>query len=266
MLNIRNSKAGFTLVEVMVAMAISGVVLASIVKVYSAQLKTHTTQQQVVEMQQTMRAILYLMERDIRMAGYAPQGGLSDPIISIAKNDEIQFVMDITGGETDGLDNDGDGNTDETTAGEEFDGTDNDSDGAVDEADEADESRYGDGDSLDAGEHIRYYICDKDDVEDLKCDEDDIGVLFRNADYGDGAGIHDETLADHIDALTFVYLDENGMTLDDDGAGNVVAGRSQIRSVVVTLTGTVGTNPGAKQKEMSLAAEIKGRNLGLASP
>ena len=239
-------------------MAISGVVLASIYKVYSAQLKTHTTQQQVVEMQQTMRAVLYLMERDIRMAGYAPQGGLSDPIISIANNDEIQFVMDITGGETDGLDNDGDGDTDEITSGEEFDGTDNDSDGAVDEADEADESRYGDGDSLDAGEQIRYY---------LRIDTDPLVLrLIRNADYGDGAGIKDEVVAEKIDSLNFVYLDENGTTLDDDGAGNVVAGRSQIRSVVVTLTGTFGTNPGAKQKEMSLAAEIKCRNLGLASP
>ena len=95
MLNIRNSKAGFTLIEVMVAMAISGVVLASIAKVYSSQLKTHTTQQQVVEMQQSMRAVLYLMERDLRMAGYAPLGGLSDPVISITDNDEIHFVMDI---------------------------------------------------------------------------------------------------------------------------------------------------------------------------
>jgi len=253
MLNIRNTKAGFTLVELMVAMAISGVVLGSIYKVYSAQLQTHTTQQQAVEMQQTMRAVLYLMERDIRMAGYAPLGGLSDPVISIANNDQIQFVMDITGGQSDGLDNDGDGNTDETTAGEEFDGIDNDSDGDVDEADEADESRYGDGDSLDAGEQIHYY---------LRSDT----ALIRNADYGDGAGIQDRPVAAKINALNFRYLDENGTTLDDDGAGNVVASRSQIRSVVVTLRGTVGTNPGAKEKEMTLAAEIKCRNLGLASP
>lgn len=100
MFRIAKTKAGFSLVELMVAMAVSGVVLASIYQVYSTQLKTYTTQQQIVEMQQSMRAILYMMERDIRMAGYAPAGGLggaSDPIFSIARADELQYNIDITG-------------------------------------------------------------------------------------------------------------------------------------------------------------------------
>lgn len=254
MLNIVKTKTGFTLVELMVAMAISGVVLASIYKVYSWQLKTYTTQQQMVEMQQNMRAVLYLMERDIRMAGYAPQGTLSADPISFSNNNEIQFCMDITGGQTDTLDNDNDGNADETTAGEEYDGIDNDSDGTVDEADEADESRYGDGDSLDAGEQIRYRLLNT-------------GLLERNADYGDGLGFQWLAVADKIDNLSFVYLDGNGATLDDDGSGNVVASRSQIRSVLVSLTGIVGRDhPVITEKEMTLSSEIKCRNLGLTAP
>ena len=99
MVNSHKNRAGFTLIEIMVAMAISGVLLATIYKVYQSQLQTYTTQQQVVQMQQSMRAALYLMERDIRLAGYAPLGGLATPIVTIANNDEIKFSMDITGGQ-----------------------------------------------------------------------------------------------------------------------------------------------------------------------
>ncbi len=138
MFRIAKTKAGFSLVELMVAMAVSGVVLASIYQVYSTQLKTYTTQQQIVEMQQNMRAILYLMERDIRMAGYAPEGGLGgagNPIFSIARDDDLQYNIDITGGQSDTIDNDGDGETDE-----------------------ADEAAFSDGDSDDAGEIVRYQM------------------------------------------------------------------------------------------------------------
>ena len=100
MFRIAKTKAGFSLVELMVAMAVSGIVLASIYQVYSTQLKTYTTQQQIVEMQQSMRAIIYMMEREIRMAGYAPAGGLGgagNPIFSIARADDLQYNIDING-------------------------------------------------------------------------------------------------------------------------------------------------------------------------
>ena len=94
----RLNRSGFTLVELLVAMAISTIVLTLIYQVYRTQLRTHTTQQELVEMQQNMRAVLYLMEREIRMAGHGPNGGVADPSITTAQIDNIIFAMDLTGG------------------------------------------------------------------------------------------------------------------------------------------------------------------------
>ncbi len=93
-------KSGFTMVELLVVLAISSIVFTLMYQTYTAQLKSHTTQQELVEMQQNLRAALYLMEREIRMAGYAPEGGLSDPVITTAAAGSIAFAMDIKDSDT----------------------------------------------------------------------------------------------------------------------------------------------------------------------
>lgn len=65
------NRKGFTLIELCVAMAIASFVMAAIYSVYRAQTQSHRNQQLVVEMQQNMRAAMYLLEREIRMAGYS---------------------------------------------------------------------------------------------------------------------------------------------------------------------------------------------------
>ena len=65
------NKKGFTLIELMVAMVVASIVMAAIYSVYRSQIQAHRTQQIVVQMQQNMRAALYLLEREIRMAGYS---------------------------------------------------------------------------------------------------------------------------------------------------------------------------------------------------
>ena len=65
------NRKGFTLIELCVAMAIATFVMAAIYSVYRAQTQSHRTQQLVVQMQQNMRAAMYLLEREIRMAGYS---------------------------------------------------------------------------------------------------------------------------------------------------------------------------------------------------
>jgi len=92
--------SGFTLVELLVTLAVSSILLTLMYQVYRSQLKSHTTQQEFVEMQQNLRASLYLMERGIRMAGHGPNGGVADPAITIAQVDNIAFAMDISGGTT----------------------------------------------------------------------------------------------------------------------------------------------------------------------
>ncbi len=64
---------GFTLVELLVAMAITAVVMAAVYTLYKTQQDSYIAQDQVVEMQQNVRASLYQMARDMRMAGFNPQ-------------------------------------------------------------------------------------------------------------------------------------------------------------------------------------------------
>jgi type IV pilus assembly protein PilW len=70
--SITTSQKGFSLIELMVAIAIASVLMAGIYTFYHNQLKTHITQQEMVDMQQDARAAMYMMTREIRMAGYDP--------------------------------------------------------------------------------------------------------------------------------------------------------------------------------------------------
>jgi prepilin-type N-terminal cleavage/methylation domain-containing protein len=109
--HLKNS-AGFTLIEILIAMTISGMVMTGIYQAYVQQMRVNNTQNQVVDMQQSVRVAMYFMEREIRLAGLDPSG-LADSGIDVASANAITISMDITGGEADGIDNDGDGNVDD---------------------------------------------------------------------------------------------------------------------------------------------------------
>ncbi len=222
-MTIRNNKGGFTLIELLIAMAISTVVMTAIYSAFQAQLKSHVTQQKVVEMHQNARAAMFVMEREIKMSGYDPLE--SDvPKITSARINFIEFTMDTTGGEADGLDNDGDGLTDE-----------------------ADENA--DKQTDDALEQIRYFIsndADNDGIADsLDCN------LQRQ--YWDGADWQpnlatdptDADIALDIDALNFVYLDANGDDLIDYALTPPqvpAALLDDIRSVQISIVARAGQN------------------------
>ena len=61
---------GFTLVELMVAMAISLVIMGAIFLTFKSQQDSYIIQDQVTAMQQNLRAAMYMLARDIQMAGY----------------------------------------------------------------------------------------------------------------------------------------------------------------------------------------------------
>ncbi len=107
-MTIRNNKGGFTLIELLIAMAISTVVMTAIYSAYRSQLKSHITQQKVVEMQQNARASMFVMEREIKMSGYDPDRS-QDTEITVADNNTITFTVSAI---SDGIDNDGDGDID----------------------------------------------------------------------------------------------------------------------------------------------------------
>lgn len=63
---------GFTLIEIMIAIAIFGIISTAVYATYHSQQKTYIVQEKVVEMQQNIRAAMFFMEHDIRMMGYDP--------------------------------------------------------------------------------------------------------------------------------------------------------------------------------------------------
>jgi type IV pilus assembly protein PilW len=61
---------GVTLVELLIALVISGVLIAALYQTFITQQKTYTVQEQVVDTQQNVRAAISRMMREIRMAGF----------------------------------------------------------------------------------------------------------------------------------------------------------------------------------------------------
>ena len=76
MVGMLRKKSGFTLVEILVALALAGIVSAAVYNVYISQNKSYVVQDRVAEMQQNLRAAMYMMKREIRMAGYDPSGSV----------------------------------------------------------------------------------------------------------------------------------------------------------------------------------------------
>jgi type IV pilus assembly protein PilW len=110
MLDIVNNKKAFTITELLVALAISGVVMAGIYSAYYSQQKSYVTQEQVAAMQQNLRAAMYILPREIRMAGCDPTENAGAGIQAISNN-TINFTLDIT---DDAGTGDPDGDTDDT--------------------------------------------------------------------------------------------------------------------------------------------------------
>jgi prepilin-type N-terminal cleavage/methylation domain-containing protein len=61
---------GLTLIELLVAMAISAILIAGLYRTFIGQHKTYVAQEQVVDMQQNVRVAIDRMMREIRMAGF----------------------------------------------------------------------------------------------------------------------------------------------------------------------------------------------------
>ena len=93
MISTHHNHKGFSLIELMVIMAIGSIVMAGIYTFYQSSLRSHITQQTLVDMQQDMRAAMYMMTREIRVAGYDPTRDTGATFL-IASSAEVQFQMD----------------------------------------------------------------------------------------------------------------------------------------------------------------------------
>lgn len=166
---------GFTLTELLVAMAIALVVMSAIYVTYKSQQDSYIAQEEVAAMQQKLRAAMYYMTRQIREAGCNPHGmvGPNRPRIITADVDEIEFTEDVRG------------------------------------------AAFGSPPNKDTGdpyEHLTYALYTSGGIQKL-------GVKTT-------ATANNQPVAEYVDALNFVYLDEDN---------NVTASINDIRSVEVTL-------------------------------
>lgn len=224
-MNMRWNKKGFTLIELLVAMAISTFVMGAIYSVYRSQTQSHRTQQMLVEMHQNIRAAMFQLEKDIRMAGF----DMSDP--PAGARIEQDFIsrftsLPTTDADTGEPENDDDPKTDAThiafTA-------DEDEDGRID--------------------------FDKDDDDNVNSEL--IAYRFANGElqvWQQNPANPDDwtwlTVAENISNVSFVYLDENEA---------VTADLSLVRAIDITIE--AATSDG--ERSMSLTNRVKCRNLNL---
>lgn len=99
--------AGFTLIEVLIAMVVSLVVIGGAYAVFNSQQKQTTIQTNISDAQQTLRGAMDFMCREVRMAGYDPTSTRKFGIIDIKQDSDdmsaISFSLDANGDGT--LDN-----------------------------------------------------------------------------------------------------------------------------------------------------------------
>lgn len=88
---------GFTLTELMVVVAISLSVLAAVTTSFMSQTRIYNAQEQINEMQQNARGALDVLTRELRMAGYNPNGGSFDGITYSTSQLMIQADLDGNG-------------------------------------------------------------------------------------------------------------------------------------------------------------------------
>lgn len=83
---------GFTIIELLIVLAISGIVLAGAGSVYKWQRETYSEQEKITEMQQTLRAANSFLTRELREAKYSPVTGDGD--ITQMQPASVTFVFE----------------------------------------------------------------------------------------------------------------------------------------------------------------------------
>ncbi len=110
---IRDPDAGFTITELLVYVALFGVVVSAFYSLFITNLKSYSSQENTIEMTQDLRGAMDVMVREIRMAGYDPLGAGGIGFVDDTKDkydtdrNSIHFTMDFNkDGNTDGRNED----------------------------------------------------------------------------------------------------------------------------------------------------------------
>jgi len=88
---LKDKDKGFTLIELLVTMVLASIVMAGIYSSYLSQQRSYLVQEQIVSIQQNLRAAIYIMQREIRMSGFNENG--SGPGVQAADAESIKFTV-----------------------------------------------------------------------------------------------------------------------------------------------------------------------------
>jgi prepilin-type N-terminal cleavage/methylation domain-containing protein len=80
-------KNGFTIIELLIALLMAAVLSIAVFSLFQFQYRTFEVQEQVVDLHQTMRASMELMQRDLRATGYDPVETDNFGIVDIRNRD-----------------------------------------------------------------------------------------------------------------------------------------------------------------------------------
>jgi type IV pilus assembly protein PilW len=96
MLDIWKKDKGLSLIELVVALALAGIISLFIYRTYTVQRRSYVHQDQLLQMQQNLRMGMEMILREIQMAGFDPsiQKTAGAGIIQAA-DQSVQFAMDL---------------------------------------------------------------------------------------------------------------------------------------------------------------------------
>src|SRR4030042_2978842 len=89
------NKKGVTLIELLVVMVIATITMAGVYRVFISQTRTYAIQDQVMEVQQSVRGAMEILLRDLRMTGFDDDNGNSDVTVANPVVTPVQ-ASDIT--------------------------------------------------------------------------------------------------------------------------------------------------------------------------
>ena len=92
---------GVTLIELLVVLVICGIVIGAVYRLFIVQTRAYTVQDQVVEVQQSVRSAMEILLRDLQMTGYdddsTPAVMITTPIVTPLSDNSIAVGYEYTG-------------------------------------------------------------------------------------------------------------------------------------------------------------------------
>jgi prepilin-type N-terminal cleavage/methylation domain-containing protein len=99
----RTTPYGLTLVEILVALSISVVITAAIYQTFRVQQQSYVVQSEAAEMQQSLRAGMHLLTREIRSAAYDPTGEAGASFVTAFAPPHDSFTVNYSPPPPDGI-------------------------------------------------------------------------------------------------------------------------------------------------------------------